>query len=136
MHCVVPSSSSDSASSWTCRRANSLDVPTWATCGALLARIAPWVPVKQLDLIFRTVFSEAHLDGNDGLETLAERAGDVFAHRADAVPSGLALKLIESARDATPLRRAGFTSRHLVHILSYQGMKSRFVVHQLKTVHE
>ena len=89
---------------------------------ALLARIAPWVPVKQLDLIFRTVFSEAHLDGNDGLETLAERAGDVFAHRADAVPSGLALKLIESARDATPLRRAGFTSRHLVqHFASAMG---------------
>ena len=89
---------------------------------ALLARIAPSVPVDQLEDILAIVFGISIFDGGDGLETLAERAGEAFAHRADEVLPVMAARIIEEARQATPLVRAHWTSKDLVrHLVIAMG---------------
>ena len=90
---------------------------------ALLARIAPWVPVDQLEDILAIVFGNSIFDGGDGLETLAERAGEAFAHRADEVLPVMAARIIEEARQATPLVRGPlWTSKDLVrHLVIAMG---------------
>ena len=88
----------------------------------LLASIARWVPVDQLDAILDVILCQNRRHRYPSLqsyimESLAARAGEAFAHRADAVPSELAARLIESARNEKKCCEL-WTSRDAVRIMA------------------
>ena len=90
---------------WSSPRGNSNEIKLDDDDNLLLASIAPWVPVDQLDAILDVILCRGRQHRSPRMwqyvmESLLTRAGEAFAHRAEAIPSNFAARLIESARDA------------------------------------
>ena len=114
---------------WSSPRGNSDEIKLDDDDNLLLASIAPWVPVDQFDAILDIILCRGRQHHSPRMwrhvmKTLVTRAGEAFAHRAEAIPSDFAARLIESARDTKIFCEDWAGSRVMLKVAQAMGGKA------------
>ena len=114
---------------WSSPRGNSDEIKLDDDDNLLLASIAPWVPVDQFDAILDVILCRGRQHHSPRMwrhvmKTLVTRAGEAFAHRAEAIPSDFAASLIESARDTKIFCEDWAGSRVMLKVAQAMGGKA------------